>query len=259
MTVRLRFQDSGEGIPLVLLHAFPLSARMWANQRAALSDSCRVITPDLRGFGGSPAGDGEPSLEAMADDVYELLDRLDLGSVVLGGLSMGGYVAMAFLRKYPHRVAALVLADTKAAPDTAQIRENRHKLAAEVTDTATINAVYDKVLPTLLGRSTRDHRPEVVSEVRDIVGDATPSGVAWAALAMAARPDSRDVLAKAHVPALVIVGDEDQIITVADTEAMADALPKVTMARLMAAGHLSAMEDPRAFNAAVRDFVGGLI
>ncbi|GAA1659726.1 alpha/beta hydrolase [Fodinicola feengrottensis] len=258
MTVALHFQDSGEGIPLVLLHAFPLSGRMWANQRATLSDSCRVITPDLRGFGRSPAGADEPALEAMADDVFALLDRLDLGSVVLGGLSMGGYVAMAMLRKYPQRIAALVLADTKATADTAQARANRERLASTVVESGTVEALYDQVLPTLLGRSTKDHRPEVVAEVRGLIGDATPSGVAWAARAMAARPDSIELLESARVPALVIVGDEDQIASVADAEAMADALPKVTMARLMAAGHLSAMEDPRAFNAAVRDFVAGL-
>jgi pimeloyl-ACP methyl ester carboxylesterase len=259
MTVALHFQDSGEGIPLVLLHAFPLSGRMWANQRAALSDSCRVITPDLRGFGRSPAGSGEPNLEAMADDVDALLDRLDLPSVVLGGLSMGGYVAMAFLRKYPQRIAALVLADTKATPDTSLARTNREKLARTVTDSGTVEALYDQVMPTLTGRSTKGHRPEVVAEVRGLIGDATPSGVAWAARAMAARQDSTDLLASVTVPTLVIVGDEDQITPVSDAEAMADALPKVTLARLMAAGHLSAMEDARAFNAAVRDFVASLV
>ncbi len=91
----------------------------------------------------------------MADDVFALLDRLDLGSVVLGGLSMGGYVAMAMLRKYPQRIAALVLADTKATADTAQARANRERLASTVVESGTVEALYDQVLPTLLGRSNQ--------------------------------------------------------------------------------------------------------
>src|SRR5579884_846254 len=117
MAVELYHRDAGSGTPVLLLHAFPLSSAMWLAQREALSGDYRVITPDQRGFGGSPLGEDEPSLDAAADDLAALLDGKDLDRVVLGGLSMGGYVAMAFLRRHPQRVAALVLADTRAGAD----------------------------------------------------------------------------------------------------------------------------------------------
>jgi pimeloyl-ACP methyl ester carboxylesterase len=255
MTVDLHHTEAGQGMPLVLLHAFPLSSAMWAAQRDGLSDVCRVITPDQRGFGGSPLGDDAPSLDHAADDLAALLDRLGLTRVVLGGLSMGGYVATAFLARYPERVAALVLADTKGTADPAEARERREGLARRVTGPEGIEALFTDVVPAVLGRSTTDHRPEVVQRVRDLVGQVSPDAAAWASRAMAARPDSLGVLGAAQVPALVIVGDEDGLTPVGDAEAMADVLPKVEMARLMAAGHLSAMEDPEAFNAAVRDFL----
>src|SRR2546423_12564964 len=115
MDVDLYVRASGTGVPLVLLPAFPLNSAMWLAQREALSDICRVITPDFRGFGGSPLGVDEPSLDAFADDVARLLDARELDRVVLGGLSMGGYVAMAFVRRHPDRLRGLVLADTKVS------------------------------------------------------------------------------------------------------------------------------------------------
>ena len=258
MTVDLHHTEAGHGIPLVLLHAFPLSSAMWEAQRAELAEVCRVITPDQRGFGRSPLGDDPPSLEYAADDLAALLDRLGLHRVVVGGLSMGGYVAMAFAARYPDRVAALVLADTKATADTDEARHRRERLADRVLEPGGIADVFTDLVPALIGRTTAERRPEVVQRLRDIVGDAPVESIAWASRAMAARPDSLGVLAKTSVPALVVVGDEDGLTPVADAEAMAEVLPDVQMARLMAAGHVSALEDPAAFNAAVRDFVAGL-
>jgi pimeloyl-ACP methyl ester carboxylesterase len=255
MTVDLHHTEAGEGIPLVLLHAFPLSSGMWAAQREGLADVCRVITPDQRGFGKSALGDDLPSLDAAADDLAALLDRLGLTQVVLGGLSMGGYVTMAFLARYPERVAALVLADTKGTADAPEGKERREAVAQRVVQPGGIEDLQSSLAPALVGRSTADHRPDVISRVQALIAEAPAESVAWASRAMADRPDSLDVLSAAQVPALVIVGDEDALTPVTDAEAMADVLPRVEMARLMAAGHLSAMEDPAAFNAAVRDFV----
>jgi pimeloyl-ACP methyl ester carboxylesterase len=255
MAVDLSYTESGQGIPLVLLHAFPMSSAMWQAQHDGLGDVCRVITPDQRGFGESPLADDEPSLDHVADDVATLLDRLGLQQVVLGGLSMGGYVAMAVLRRHADRVAGLVLADTKAGADAPEGRERRERLAERVTGAEGLEAVYADVVPPLLGRTSVRQRPEVVARVRDIVSQCPVASIAWASRAMAARPDSRLTLAETAVPSLVLVGDEDTLTPAAEATEMADLLPNVQMARLMAAGHLSAMEDPAAFNAAVRDFV----
>jgi pimeloyl-ACP methyl ester carboxylesterase len=253
--MELAFREAGAGAPLVLLHAFPLSSAMWLDQRDGLAGVCRVITPDQRGFGGSPLGDDPPSLDVAADDVAELLDRLDLEQVVLGGLSMGGYVAMALLRRHPERISALVLADTKANADPEAARANRERIAAAVESDDASTVLVDEVLPTLLGSTTVASRPLVSGRVRGLVQAAPPAAVAWAQRAMAARPDSFDALRAFDRPALVIVGAEDVLAPPPDAQAMAEALPQSRLVIVPEAGHLTAVETPEAFNAAVGGFL----
>jgi pimeloyl-ACP methyl ester carboxylesterase len=251
--VELAYGDHGSGRPLVLLHAFPLSSAMWSG----LQLPGRVVTPDQRGFGRSPLGDDAPSLGACAADVLALLDRLGLDRVVLAGLSMGGYVAMELLRRAPERVAALVLADTKAQADTDEQRAGRLRTAEAVERDGTAG-LADTMLPALLGSTTLERRPQVVARVRGLVGDAAPEAVAWASRAMAARPDSFEVLRATDVPALVVVGEQDALSPVRQAQELADALPQGRLAVVQEAGHLSAVEDPEAFGAVVTGFLKGL-
>jgi Predicted hydrolases or acyltransferases (alpha/beta hydrolase superfamily) len=255
--VRLYTRSAGDGVPVVLLHAFPLSSAMWLGQREGLSGVCRVITPDLRGFGGSPLGDEEPSLAVMADDVAETLDAEGVERAVIGGQSMGGYVTMEFCRRYPERVLGVILADTKASADPPAARENRERIAREVTENGT-GILLDETLPGLVGPTTRERRPMVYGRVRGLVQSAPPGAVAWASRAMAGRPDSFDTLRALKVPALVIVGEEDGLSPRPDAEAMAEAVPDATLTTIEEAGHLSAVERPEAFNRAVAAFVRGL-
>ena len=256
--VDLHVRETGEGVPLVLLHAFPLSSAMWLEQRNDLADTCRVITPDLRGFGGSQLGFDEPSLDLMADDVAAVLDRLDLPEVVLGGLSMGGYVAMAFLRQHPGRVSALLLADTKAGADPDAARDNRLRIADTLVEDDSTQVLVDDVLPALVGETTKRDQPLVQGRVRALLEAAPPSAAAWAQRAMAARPDSLDTLRKVDVPAVVILGAEDQLASRDDAEAMVEALPQGKLVLIPGAGHLSAVEAPGAFSTAVREILGRL-
>ncbi len=257
--VDLHVRETGQGVPVVLLHAFPLSSAMWLEQRNDLADACRVITPDLRGFGGSQLGyDDEPSLDLMADDVAVVLDRLDLPEVVLGGLSMGGYVAMAFLRRHPGRVSALLLADTKAGADPEAAREKRLRIADTLVEDDSTQVLVDEVLPELVGESTRRDQPMVQGRVRALLEAAPPPAAAWAQRAMAARPDSLDTLRKVDVPAVVILGDEDQLASREDAEAMVEALPQGRLVLIPGAGHLSAVEAPGAFSTAVREMLARL-
>jgi pimeloyl-ACP methyl ester carboxylesterase len=256
--VDLHVRETGAGVPVVLLHAFPLSSAMWLEQRNDLADTCRVITPDLRGFGGSQLGNDPPSLDLMADDVAAVLDRLDLPEVVLGGLSMGGYVVMAFLRRHPGRVSALLLADTKAGADPGAAKDNRLRIAATLTDEDSTQVLIDDVLPSLVGETTRREQPLVLGRVRALVEAAPPQAAAWAQRAMAERPDSLDTLRKVDVPAVVILGDEDQLASRDDGGAMVEALPQGSLVVVPGAGHLSAVEAPGAFSTAVRELVGRL-
>ena len=255
MVVQLAVREAGDGRPLVLLHAFPLSSAMWLDQRQGLSAHCRVITPDLRGFGGSALGDDEPTLVAAADDVAALLDRLDLDRVLLGGLSMGGYVAMMMLRRHANRISGLLLADTKATADPELARANRERIAVAVLADPGSTVLVDEVLPSLVGPSTVERRGGVLGRVRGLVQQAPPPAVAWAQRAMAARPDSFDVLRACQVPALVIVGAEDALSPPSDAQEMAAALPDSTLVTIPDVGHLSAVEDPAAFNDAVLGFI----
>ncbi|MGZ4596828.1 MAG: alpha/beta fold hydrolase [Actinomycetes bacterium] len=258
MSPDLHVREAGAGRPVVLLHAFPLSSAMWLEQRNELSDVARVITPDLRGFGGSRLGDDDPSLDHMADDVAQLLDTMSLDTVVLGGLSMGGYVAMAFARRHGDRLSGLILADTKASADPPAGRDNRLRIADVLDEQGTIQVLVDDVLPALTGESTKRDRPLVNGRVRALLEAAPPAAAAWAQRAMAARPDSFETLKNVSVPALVVVGDEDTLSPPADAEAMASALPDARLVVVPGSGHLTAVESPPPFTAAVRDFLADL-
>ena len=259
MTVELDHLESGEGVPLVLLHAFPVDATMWDGVRERLSERHRVVVPHLRGFGTSPRDDGvQPSVDAMADDVARLLDRLALDRPVLGGLSMGGYVTLAFLRRHPGRVRAVLLADTKATADSDEARANRERIATAVLGEQGTRVLVTSVLPGLLGPATAERRPAVVDHVRGLVERADPAAVAWAQRAMAARTNAYDVLGALDVPLLAVVGADDGLTPPAEAEAMAAAAPRGEARVLAGVGHLSATEDPDAFVAAVRDWLDRL-
>ncbi|WP_042373592.1 alpha/beta fold hydrolase [Streptacidiphilus neutrinimicus] len=260
MTERLSVREAGSGTPLVLLHAFPLSARMWESQLDELPGSdgtdARVLAVDLRGFGGTELGADAPSLDLLADDVALLLDAAGIEQAVLGGLSMGGYVAMAFARRHPGRLSGLLLADTKGTADTETARANRERVAKAVLARDSVRLLVDEQLPApLLGGTTAKRCPKLVDYVAELIGEASPASVAWAQRAMAARPDSLDSLRTVDVPALVVVGDEDELTPVPEAEALAAALPHADLTILPGAGHLSALEVPEAFNTAVRSLL----
>ncbi|HEX6888576.1 MAG TPA: alpha/beta hydrolase [Candidatus Nanopelagicales bacterium] len=268
----LHFVDSGPvepggppdaGPPLVLLHAFPMDGALWAAQRRALGrEGRRVITPDLPGFGGSPLSEAPPSLDVVADEVAALLDELRIERAIVGGLSMGGYVTMAMLRRHRQRVAAVVLADTKASADTVEAAANRHSMADAVEAAGTTAQVAEAMLPNLLGATTHASRPQVVATVRRWITAQRPAAVAWAQRAMAARPDALADLAAFGGPVLCLTGAEDAIATPADAAAMAEAArsggSQTTVVEVPGAGHLSAIEDPDAVTGALRGWLTAL-
>jgi pimeloyl-ACP methyl ester carboxylesterase len=254
----LSCDDAGTGPPVVLLHAFPFSRAMWRPQVEALHSSYRVITPDLRGFGGSAPFTGTPSVDTMADDVAALLDALGASEpVVLGGLSMGGYVSLAFARRHGQRLRGLILADTRAEPDGPEARANRDRMIAFARDHSAADVV-EQLLPKLLGERTRATKPDVVDEVRRI-GSAQPvHGVITALQAMRDRPDATAVLANVSVPTLVLVGAEDTATPLAAAQVLATGIRGARLVTIADAGHLSSLECPGRFNEAVSGFLQAL-
>lgn len=236
--------------PLVLLHAFPLDSSMWRPVLPALRGVAQVLTVDLPGFGASPAPQGEPSLDAVADAVLVAAAARGHDRVVLAGCSIGGYVALAAARRAPARVAGLGLVDTKAEADGDDARANRERIAQAVLGEAGSRALLP-MLDSLLGPTTRTERPDVVHAVSALVRGADPAAVAWAQRAMAARSASTDLLASIGVPAAVVVGDEDAVTGPDLARAMAAALPDAVLTVVPRAGHLSPLERPEPVAAAL--------
>ena len=255
--INLAYSDSGSGLPLVLLHAFPLSRAMWAAQEAALAASFRVVTIDLRGHGESDAPLWRYTLEQAADDVRTLLDHLAIRRAVFVGLSMGGYILFAFYRKYADHVKGLVLADTRAQADTEEGRAGRFQLA-QTAYRQGASAVADLMIPKLLSPATIQTRPEIVRQVRTMIEGNEISGIAGDLMAMAERPDSVPMLAQIACPVQIIVGESDQATPPADARLMAERIPGARLALVPDAGHLANLEQPDIFTNLVAAFARDL-
>jgi 3-oxoadipate enol-lactonase len=256
--IDVAYDDTGgSGAALVLLHGFPLDRSMWQGQAEALGGEFRGVAPDLRGLGETPPGDDGVSIEGMADDVAALLDELNLGRVVLGGLSMGGYVAFELFRKYPGRVRALVLADTRPQADTEEGRRAREESAQRALKEG-MAPIVESMLPKLVSAGTRERGGEVLERVRAMMLRTSPEGAAAALRAMALRRDQTDLLPSIKVPTLIVVGSEDAVTPPADAEAMKAKIEGSRLVVVEGAGHLSNVEQPEEFNRALAEFLRGL-
>lgn len=247
--VELATVDQGQGTPVLLVHGFPLSHAMWQHQIETLKRDFRVIAPDLRGFGDSGVTEGTVTMEQFADDLNALLDKLEVSEkIVLCGLSMGGYIAFEFWRKYRDRVRGLVLCDTKAEADSDEAAQTRRTMADKVLKEGAAVAA-DAMLPKLFAKITAETRPGVVEGLRKTILDTSPQGIAAAQRGMAQRRDSTELLATINVPTLVVVGKEDQITTVDQMRAIAQATKVSGPVEVPEAGHMSPLENPTAVNA----------
>ncbi|MFQ5340893.1 MAG: alpha/beta fold hydrolase [Anaerolineae bacterium] len=251
--VELSYVDRGIGLPILFVHGFPLDGTLWQPQLDGLSDEYRVIVPDLRGFGGSTVSLAM-TMEQYADDLRLLLDELGIEEVVLAGLSMGGYIAFAFCRKYSGRLRGLVLADTRPQADSDEARANRTATGKQVIGHGAA-ALADSMLDKLLSPATFKDQPDLVSAVRDMMARQSVFGIVAALYGMSERPDASPLLGEISVPTLVVVGADDVITPVAEAESMVESIPGSELLVIPDAGHLSNLEQPEAFNQALRDFL----
>jgi 3-oxoadipate enol-lactonase len=238
---------------VLLLHAFPIGMRLW--EPLAIPEGWRAIAPALPGFDGMPP---PPAASTSIDDysnlALALLDALGIRDFVVGGVSMGGYAAFGVWRLAARRCRGIVLADSRAGADTEQGRAAREALLTLVRHKGPA-AVADDMLPKLLGRTTHARRPEIVARVRSLIESQSSDGIAAAVVRLRDRPDSTSLLTGIDIPALVLVGDEDALTPPAESEKMRDALPQASLAVIPGAGHLSCIEDPAAFGAALGRFL----
>jgi pimeloyl-ACP methyl ester carboxylesterase len=267
------YVDRGTGLPLVLIHGFPLDHTMWTEQIDALAGpnqdpspgptlssatAMRVLAPDLRGFGrsrrGTAIGD-KVTMDQFADDLAAWLDTLAIREpVVLCGLSMGGYIAFQFWRKFAPRLRGLILCDTKSAADTPEAAAGRRGMAQRVLREGPA-PLLETMLPKLLAETTRQQRPYLVEQLQSVIAAGDPQGIAAAARGMAERPDMTAALGQIRCPTLVIVGQQDVISPPAEMRGLARAIPGAKFVEIPAAGHMSPLENPVAVSMAMREFL----
>lgn len=262
---RLSYVDHGprgSRHTLLFLHGFPFNADMWEPQWATISPTWRLIAPDFRGFGESDADKGllasaGLTLEDYARDVVGVLDELELAEPVIAGLSMGGYVAFAIMRLGNVRMSGLVLADTRPQADTEEGRAGRQRMIG-LLDREGAAGVADDMLPKLVSDETRQNRPEVVDRVRHLILPASPDAIKGALYRMMARPDSGPQLEAIKWPTLILVGERDVLTPPNLSHDMHTRIAGATLETIPSAGHMSNLEQPEAFNAALIRFLDRL-
>lgn len=254
----MAYQDSADGLTLLMIHGFPLNSSMWELQMEDLATMARLIAPDLRGHGFSDPAAGPYSMEMLAKDCAGLLDRLAIETpVIVCGHSMGGYVAFEFCRRYPERVAGLILVGTRPGADSAEGKAGREKTAESVR-TEGPQVVVKTMLPKLFAPATYESDQEVVEFVEDMMTHTSANGMIGALLAMRDRPDSTPDLADLDIPVLIIHGADDKLIPPSEAHAMHEAFPDSQLVIIPGAGHLPNLERPDEFNDAVVDFLESL-
>jgi len=258
---QLAYDDIGQGNPVLLIHGYPLGRKMWAPQHT-LSSQLRLVAPDLRGFGESgvdPAIDIH-TMDLFADDCATLLDHLRIDEpITVCGLSMGGYIAFAFYRKYSQRVGKLVLASTRALPDSPETSENRLRAAA-LAEKEGSQAIARAMLPAMLSANIHESKPEVVAQVKQIMLESSIPGIVGALKGMRLRPDSTHTLSTITVPTLIVRGDDDTFAPLPEAKAMrdgitGDGITNAKLVRIPDAAHLPNLEQPQAFNQALLAFL----
>ncbi len=247
------YEDRGEGEPLLLLHGFPFSSQGYWPQLEAPPKGVRLIVPDHRGFGQSAPGEGVATMDAMADDALTLLDALKLPSAFIGGLSMGGYVAIALTRMDPGRVRGLLLIDTQSLPDDEAGKARREATAVDVEQHG-VGGLVDGMLPRLMAAGVD---PTVKARVERLMRAQSPQAVAAASRGMALRTDGKDILSRFAGPCTIVVGAEDVITPVEKAKVMHELVGGSTLEVIAGAGHLTNLERPAEFGALVERFTAG--
>ncbi len=256
--IDLAYDEAGAGPPVLFVHGYPLSRRMWRPQLDGLGGVCRLLAVDLRGHGDSQATPPPYTVDLLADDLNAFLDALGINHpVIINGLSMGGYVTLAFYRKYTARVARLILTSTRAGPDSPEARTKRNQ-SINVIETDGVAPIVDNMAVQLLAPVNRT-QPALLQEVRTIMLQTSPQGAMGDLAAMRDRPDATPTLSEVHCPVLVVHGKDDQVVPPEEARKMFQGLqttsPEAELQLVENAGHLPNLEQPDAYNAILRSFL----
>ncbi len=255
--VTLNVFDQGTGHPILFVHGYPLTHAMWQPQLDALSDTFRVIAPDLRGFGQSGVTEGTVTMQQHADDMNALLDALGVDvPITYCGLSLGGYIGWRFVKSYGHRLHSLIMCNTRVEADSAEEAARRMKVIDALL-AGGIEIIAEMFIPMMFSKVIVDEQPEMVEQVKKTIAKTNVQGMIAGLRGMAERPDSTDVLDLIKVPTLFIVGSKDTLSSPADMRQMAETVGGAEFLEIPIVGHVTPMEDPQAVNNAIRHFLNG--
>ncbi len=238
---------------LLLIHGYPFDHTLWDHVVALLGSDAPVLAPDLRGFGGTPAGTEAPSLDVMADDLVKLLDKEDIGRAVVAGMSMGGYIALSFAEHWKDRLAGLGLISTQVQADSEETRANRRAVIERVRSEGT-GAASTPLLPKMFS-PRNSGKAELTRFPIQGAEKAGVDGVCWALEAMAQRPDRTETLRQVQVPVLVLHGADDQLVPLARAEAMSQLASDSVYRVVPGAGHATPLEAPETVATALRELL----
>jgi 3-oxoadipate enol-lactonase len=253
----IAYRVLGEGSPVVLLHPFPVNHEFWLPVAEALATRYRVILPDLRGHGDSGLGEGPATMEKHAADIARVIDDAEAGRAPLVGVSIGGYVLFEFWRRHRGRVTALGFCNTKAPADSAEARAGRLQAAAEVLERGT-EPFFESMIPRLLGKTTRETRPDLVAGALRMMRKMSPEDVAQVQRGMAERQDSAETLKTIDVRTLLVTGDEDILTGLNEAELMRRHISGSQLRVIPKAGHYSPWEQPEEACRVLRQFLDGI-
>jgi 3-oxoadipate enol-lactonase len=252
------YEVRGSGPPVVLLHPFPCDHEFWYPVAAALESRYTMILPDLRGHGDSEIGEGPAFVAKHACDVARVLDAAGMARVAFIGCSIGGYIFFEFWRRFRERVTALALCDTRPQADTAEGRANRLQTAASVLEQGA-EPFFESMIPKLMGRNTVSTRPDLVAGARAMMRKMSAEDISLVQRGMAERPDSVADLKTVNVPAVIVMGEEDVLSTVADGELMRQNIAGSRLKVIPKAGHYAPWEQPELAGKILRQFLDDVV
>jgi len=253
--IQLSYNDVGLGsLPIIFLHGFPFDKTMWDAQMEFLKSSFRVIAFDIRGFGQSTDETSSLSMDLFVDDLIQLMDKLSLGKVIICGLSMGGYIALHAIKRFPERFGALILADTQCIADNAEAKEKRFK-AIEKIEADGVFDFNDGFIKKVFHKDSFEHKKELVEDIRNVIFSNSEHVMKQGLIAIAERSETCSILDTINVPTLIVCGREDEVTPLVQSEMMFASIKGSVLSVIDHAGHVSNLEQPDAFNKHLLDFL----
>ena len=257
--VTICYDDLGKSkIPLIFIHGFPLDKEMWQPQMQFLKEKHRVIAYDIRGFGKSTLGNDKASIALFADDLVKLMDALEIDKAIVCGLSMGGYILLNAVNRYPNRFAAIILSNTQCIADSPETKEKRHQSIANINETG-LNNFTDGFANNIFSAKTLAAKTQLVTQVKNTILATPKETITATLLALAQRWEMCPSLKEIKVPALILVGKEDKVTPVAQAEFLKSKIPNSSIQIISDAAHMSNLEQPDVFNKHVNDFVATVL